>query len=84
MFNVGHLNVHSLMKKTDKLKVLIQSLHQKEIEVDAIQLYETFLHTEALKLVQVPNFSLYYNNSGKYCSGNPQLLDGLISGRLIL
>ena len=57
-----HLNVHSLTKKTATLKELIQSLHQKKIEVDAILLCETFLHTEALKSVQIPNFSLYYNN----------------------
>ena len=49
-------------KKIDKLKELIQSLYQKKIEVDVILLCETFLHTEALKLVQIQNFSPYYNN----------------------
>ena len=47
-----------LNKKIDKLKELIKSLHQKKIEVDAILLSETFLHTEALQSVQIPNFSL--------------------------
>ena len=61
VFNVMHLYVHSLMKMIDKLKELIQSLHQKKIEVDAILLCETFLHTEALMLVQISNLSLYYN-----------------------
>ena len=53
-----HLNVHSITRKIDKLKELIQFLHQKKIELDAIILCETFLHAEALKLVQIPNFSL--------------------------
>ena len=40
-----------------------QFLHQKKImEVDAILLCETFLHTEALKLVLISNFSLYCSN----------------------
>ena len=62
MFNAMHLNVCSLAKKIDKLKELIQSLHQKKIEVDAILLCETLLHTEALKLVQISNISLYFKN----------------------
>ena len=62
VFNVMHLNVCSLTKKIDKFKELVQSLQQKKIEVDALLLCETFLHTVALKLVQIPNFSLYYNN----------------------
>ena len=57
-----HLNVCSLTEKIDKLKELIKSLHKKKIEVDVILLCETFFHTEALKLVQIPNFSSYYNN----------------------
>ena len=56
-----HLNVHSLAKEIDKLKQLIQFLHQKKIEVDAILLCKTFLHSEAWKSVQIPNFSLSYN-----------------------
>ena len=60
-----HLNVHSLTKKIDKLKEFIQSLHQKRTEVDAMLHCETFLQTEALKSVQIPNVGLYYNNSKK-------------------
>ena len=33
MFNIMHLNVHSLPKKTDILKELIQSLHQKKMKL---------------------------------------------------
>ena len=63
VFNVMLLNAYSLTKKINKLKELGQSLHQKKIEVDAILLCETFLHTEALKLVQIQTLVLYYNNT---------------------
>ena len=46
---------------TDTLKELVQSLHQKKIEVDAKLFCETFLLGDAVKLVQIPNFSLYCN-----------------------
>ena len=58
IFIVVHLNVCSLTKLTDKSKELIQPLHQKKTEVDAILLCETFFHTESLKLVQIPNCML--------------------------
>ena len=54
MLNVIYLNIHSLLKTlTNKLKELLQSLHQKKIKVDAILLCETFLHIDKLKLVQI-------------------------------
>ena len=46
-----HLNGHSLARKSkaiDKLKVLVQSLHQEKIKVDDILLCKTFPYTEAL------------------------------------
>ena len=55
---VMYFDVHFSTKKTYKVKELIQRPHQKKIKVNATLLCETFLHTEALKLVQIPNFSL--------------------------
>ena len=40
-----------------------------KIEVDAILLCEMFLHTEAFKQVQIPNFIVYYNNGENTTGG---------------
>ena len=41
----------------------------KKIEVDVLLLCETFLHTEALMLVQIPILSMYYIDRGNTTSG---------------
>ena len=57
-----HLNIQSLPKKIEELKILINNLGKAEIRLDFILLCETFLADSSAKLYNLPGYSLIYSN----------------------
>ena len=59
-FQVLHLNIRSLPKKSDYLKMLLEDLCQNHVVFDAILLCETYLTSNSAQLVNLPGYQLFY------------------------
>lgn len=53
-YNILHINIQSLPAKFDKLKELVTSFQEENIQLDFILLCETFLTDSNMKLFQIP------------------------------
>lgn len=57
-----HLNIQSLPAKFDKLKLLINNLHDQNIDLDFIMLCETFLTDNISDQFKIPGYNLITRN----------------------
>lgn len=58
--NIVHLNIRSINKNFDELLILLESLH--DINIDIIFLSETW-NIKETKCYNIPGYELFYNNS---------------------
>ncbi len=57
--NVIHLNIHSILDKQDKMKLLLSKLNEHNINIDCVLLCETYL-TDNIQLVNIPGYTYVY------------------------
>ena len=57
-----HLNIQSLPKKIDKLKILLSQLREKNIIIDFIMLCETFLTDDIADNYELDGYTFKYKN----------------------
>ena len=53
-----HINIHSIPAKLDKLKIVLSSLHNINIDIQFILLCETFLSDNNCNLCNIPGYNL--------------------------
>ena len=73
-FIVLQLNIRSILANQMELKMLLNTLKNKNLNVDAVLLSETFLTDKTLKLVNLEGYTLLTNHRKEHKGGGVAIL----------